>query len=91
MSHKPLQALVMDANLKVLADLVRPLTLKGFRVAARTSPEGVLDYVRRSRPQLVLLGRTFWQEGWAPEILAASPGTVVAEAPEPDGTPRQAA
>jgi hypothetical protein len=94
MSPKNLQALVIDPNLKVLADLVRPLTLKGFRVAARTSPEGVLDYVRRSRPQLVLLGRQFWQAGWGPEILAASPGTVVApvaELPEPDGTPRRAA
>ena len=94
MSPKKLQALVLDPNLRVLADLVRPLTLKGFRVAARTSPDGVLDYVRRSRPQLVLLARTFWQAGWAPQILAASPGTVVApvaDAPEPDGTPRKVA
>ena len=95
MPPKTLQALVIDPNLKVLIDLVRPLTLKGFRVAARTSPEDVLDYVRRSRPELVLLGRKFWQAGWAPEILAASPGTVVApvaEVPEPDdGTPRKAA
>ena len=91
MSPKTLQALVIDPNIKILADLVRPLTRKGFRVSARTSPDDVLDYVRRSRPELVLLGRTFWQAGWAPRILAASPGTVVTPAPEPDGTPRQAA
>ena len=94
MSATTLQALVIDPNLKILADLVRPLTLKGFRVSARTSPDDVLDYVRRSRPELVLLGRKFWQAGWAPQILAASPGSVVApvaELPEPDGTPRHAA
>jgi len=91
MSPKTLQALVVDPNLGILADLVRPLTLKGFRVAARTTTDDVLDYVRRSRPELVLLGRPFWQAGWAPQILAASPGTVVAPAPEPDGTPRKAA
>ncbi len=86
MATKTLQALVIDPNLRILADLVRPLTLKGFRVAARTSPEGAIDYVRRSRPELVLLNRKYWEEGWAPEILAASPGTVVAPvaAPEPE-------
>ena len=91
MPRNTLQALVIDPNLGILADLVRPLTQKGFRVAARTTPDDVIDYVRRSRPGLVLLGRKYWQAGLAPQILEASPGTLVAPSPEPDGTPREAA
>lgn len=78
---KNLLALVINPDLNVLGDLVRPLSLKGFRIAARPTPEDALDYVRRSRPDLVLLGSPFWQEGWGKKILAASPGTMVVPVP----------
>lgn len=77
MSDNTLRALVIDPDPRVLADAVRVLTLKGFHVAGRTTPDDSLDYVRRARPHVALLGRTFWEEGWGGEILAASPETVI--------------
>lgn len=85
MSIKSPRALLIDTNLKALSELVRPLAQKGFRIAARPSPEGAIDYIRRSRPDLVLLGARFWQEGLGREILAASPGTVVVPVPARPG------
>jgi hypothetical protein len=81
MTRKHPRALVIDRNLGVLAHLVRPLALKGFRIAARPTPEDALDYVRRSRPELVLLGQPYWRDGWITQIQAASPGTVVVPVP----------
>ena len=78
---KTLLALIINPNLKVLGDLVRPLSLKGFRIAARPAPEDALEYVRRARPDLVLLGAPYWQEGWARRIVDASPATVVVPVP----------
>ena len=75
--QKPLRALVIDPDAGALTDAVRHLVRKGFHVAGRMTPVDSLEYVRRARPNLVLLGRTFWDQGWGPEILAASPETVV--------------
>ena len=77
MSDTTLRALVIDPDPRVLADAVRVLALNGFRVAGRITPEDSLDYIRRARPHVALLGRTFWEEGWGAEILAASPETVI--------------
>jgi hypothetical protein len=77
MSDNILRALVIDPDPRVLADAVRVLTLKGFHVAGRLTPDDSLDYIRRARPHVALLGRTFWEEGWGVEILAASPETVI--------------
>jgi hypothetical protein len=77
MSDKTLRALVIDPDPRVLADAVRALAHRGFHVAGRITPDDSLDYVRRARPHVVLLGRTFWEQGWATEILVASPETVI--------------
>ena len=72
-----LRALVIDPDPNVLANIVQVLAHKGFHVATRLTPDDSLNYVRRSRPEVVLLGLPFWEEGWSSEILAASPKTVV--------------
>lgn len=77
MSTLPLRALVIDSDPRVLADVARTLTHRGFRIAVHRSAVDALDYVRRARPDLVLLGVSLWQEGWATEILAIAPETVV--------------
>ena len=77
MSAKTLRALVIDPDPRVLADAVRALVRQGIHVAGRTTPEDSLEYVRRARPNVVLLGRPFWEQGWRAEILGASPATLV--------------
>lgn len=72
-----LRALVIDPDPTVLANIVHVLAHKGFHVATRLTPDDSLNYVRRSRPEVVLLALPFWEEGWSSEILAASPETVV--------------
>jgi len=77
MPAKTLRALVIDPDPRVLADAVRVLAHKGFHVAGRITPDDAVEYVRRARPDVVLLGLPFWEQGWGPEFLAAAPETVV--------------
>ena len=72
-----LSALVIHAEPSVLTRIARTLGHAGLKIATRVSPEDSLDYIARSRPDVVLLGIEFWQDGWGAEILAASPETVV--------------
>ena len=77
MSDKALRALVIDPDPRVLANAVRVLAHKGIHVAGRITPDDSLDYVKRARPDVVLLGLGYWEQGWGSEILAVSPETVV--------------
>lgn len=83
MTPRPLRALVLDPDPRAFADVVATLAPKGFHVAARLAPDDSLDYVRRTRPNVVLLGRPYWEDGWMARIQAASPGTVVVPSPAP--------
>ena len=87
-----LRALAIDPDPAVLAGVVRLLSPRGFHITARVSPDDTLDYVRRSRPNIVLLGRTYWEQGWGTRIRDASPGSVVVPSLEsPDGPPSRGA
>lgn len=77
MREKPLTALVIDPDPSVLTRIASTLGHHGLRIAARLSPDDALEYAERSRPDLVLLGIRYWEAGWAGEILAASPESVV--------------
>jgi len=77
MLHKTLRALIIDPDPRVLADAAGILAGRGFRVAGRIAPDDALDYVRRARPNVVLLGENFWKDGWGAEIRGAAPGTLV--------------
>lgn len=77
MLNKTLRALVIDPDPRVLADVAGVLAGRGFRVAGRIAPDDALEYVRRARPNVVLLGEAFWKDGWAPQLRGAAPGTVV--------------
>lgn len=73
----PIRALIIDPDPRVLANVAHVLAHRGFRITARRSAEEAIDYVRRSRPDVVLLGVALWEEGWGTQILAAAPETVV--------------
>jgi hypothetical protein len=77
MLPKTLRALIIDPDPRAIADAAGVLAGRGFRVAGRTAPDDALDYVRRARPNVVLLGEAFWKEGWAPQLRGAAPGIVV--------------
>lgn len=77
MNPKTLRALIIDPDPRVLADAAGVFAGRGFRVAGRIAPDDALEYVRRARPNVVLLGESFWKEGWGPEIRRVAPGTVV--------------
>jgi hypothetical protein len=76
-----LRALVIDPDLRALTTAVRTLAHQGFHVAGRITPDDSLDYIRRARPNVVLLGAPFWGEDWASRIRTASPRTVVVPLP----------
>lgn len=71
-----MHAVVIDADPTTLSR-VAGLLDHGFRISTRLSPRDSLEYVARTKPDVVLLGLDYWREGWGPEILAASPETVV--------------
>lgn len=73
----PIRALIIEERPAALARIAATLAHPGFRVATRLSPADALEYVARTRPDLVLLGRSWWEAGWAVELLVASPETVV--------------
>jgi len=73
---KDMHALVIDPDPATLTRIAGLLD-HGFRISTRLSPRDAMDYVARARPDVVLLGIDYWQDGWASEILAASPETVV--------------
>jgi hypothetical protein len=58
-----------------------PALRPGHRVVVRPSIQEALGYIRRARPELVLLPRALW--GWARAVVVHSPETLVfpAEAP----------
>jgi hypothetical protein len=88
MTLPPLSALVIDPDPSVLSRVAGTLGHHGLRIAARLSPEESLDYIARSRPDVILLGLAFWQDGWSSEILAASPGSVVIPVVDAPAVPR---
>ena len=85
MSAPTLRALVIDHDAHALAQVSDLLTRKGFRVSARATPGDALDYVRRARPDLVLLGSRFWENGWGVLLRSLAPQTPVFPTVEPDG------
>ncbi len=75
--HVPPLALVIDQDFGFLGRAVELLTRTGFQVRARLSPNGIRDYTRSLRPDVILLGTVFWEQGWAPVLRSLSPESVV--------------
>jgi len=88
MNPVPRTALVIDPDPSVLSRIAGTLAHSGLRIATRLSPEDALEYVARSRPDVVLLGIAYWQDGWGAEILAASPASVVLPVVDAPQAPR---
>ena len=70
-------AIVIDSDLGVLSRAERALKTARYQALSRLSPSGLLDVLRAVRPELILLGLPFWDEGWGPVLRSASPETVV--------------
>lgn len=69
-----------DIRVVVIGRDVPPLR-PGTRVVVRPSIHEALGYVRRARPEVVLLSRELW--GWARAVAVHSPESVVFPADAP--------
>ena len=73
----PIRVVVLESDRDILNRVVRRLESADLHLVARASPDDALDYVRRARPEVVLLGADFWGADWARRFSHASPETVV--------------
>lgn len=60
-----------------------PALRAGTRVVVRPSILEALGYVRRARPEIVLLSPELWRRGWARAVAVHSPESVVFPADAP--------
>ena len=77
MNPAPPLAIVVDSDLDVLTQTHRLLGRARYQVLGRPSPRGLMVVLKTLRPELLLLSRTFWHQGWGPILRQASPETVV--------------
>ena len=84
MNLHPPKAVVVDGDVRVLAEAARRLTLRGVRVALRRGTEDLLEYASRVRPEIVLLGDAAWGGRWVDAVRQASPESLVFRL-SPDG------
>ena len=71
----------MSAIRVVVVGSAIPALRPGPRVIVRSSIQEALGYIRRTRPELVLLPRELW--GWARAVVIHSPETLVFPADAP--------
>ena len=67
---------MFDVHVVVVGTQV-PRLRPGPRVVARPSIQEALGYIRRVRPELVLLSPELWARGWARAVAVHSPETLV--------------
>lgn len=77
MSNPAIRVVLIESDPDVLSRAAHRLAESGVHVVVRPQPRGALDFIGRTRPEVVLLGRRFWAQGWSRRIRAASPETVV--------------
>jgi hypothetical protein len=70
-------AIVVDPDVGVLSRTARLLGDSSYQVLGRLSPRGLMVVLKALRPELLLLGRTFWDQGWGPLLREVSPETIV--------------
>lgn len=73
----PPLALVIDHDFGFLGRAVELLGRSGFQVHARLSPSGLREFTSALRPDVILLGLPFWEQGWAPVLRRQSPESIV--------------
>jgi hypothetical protein len=77
MNSAPPLAIVVDSDVGVLSQTIRLLGNARYQALGRLSPRGLMSVLKTLQPELLLLGRSFWQQGWGPLLRQASPETVV--------------
>jgi hypothetical protein len=70
-------AIVIESDFGMLSTAVRTAAEARYQVIGRLSPRGVTDLVTTLRPELVLLGVPFWDQGWGSLFRTESPETLV--------------
>lgn len=70
-------ALVIDHDFGFLGRAAASVYRAGYQVSARLSPRGLGEFTRILRPDLILLGLPFWEQGWAPVLRSFSPDTLL--------------
>lgn len=70
-------AIVVDTDVGQLSSATLTLAKAGYQVIARLSPRGLMELIDTLRPDLLLLGVCFWEQGWAPLFRSASPDSVL--------------
>ena len=70
-------ALIADHDVGLLKEATRLLREAEYQVLARLSPRGLLEIAEILRPELLLLGISFWHAGWASLFRSASPDTLI--------------
>lgn len=70
-------AIVVDSDFGLLSTAVRMAAEARYQVIGRLSPRGLMDLVATLRPELVLLGVPFWDQGWGSLFRTESPETLV--------------
>lgn len=73
----PPLALVIDYDFGFLGRATSTLARAGFQVSARLSPRGLRDFLVALRPELILLGVPFWEQGWGHVLRGDSPESIV--------------
>lgn len=70
-------ALVIDYDFGFLGRAALAVARSGYQVSARLSPRGLRDFTGILRPELILLGLPFWEQGWAHVLRTYSPDSIV--------------
>ncbi|MBV8880519.1 MAG: hypothetical protein JO332_11175 [Planctomycetaceae bacterium] len=70
-------ALVIDHDYGFLGQATSILENAGYQVRAVLSPQGLRDFARILRPELILVGLPFWEDGWGRLLRSYAPDSLV--------------
>ncbi|HZE98881.1 MAG TPA: hypothetical protein VE981_17870 [Planctomycetota bacterium] len=70
-------ALIIDHDFGFLSEAASALSRAGFQVSARLSPRGLAEFLSACRPDVILLGLSFWDQGWGDVLRSFSPDSIV--------------
>jgi hypothetical protein len=77
MTTEPPLVIVVDPDVGLLSQTLRLLGRSRYQGLGRRSPQGLMIVLKALRPELLLLARSFWDQGWGPLLRQASPETIV--------------
>lgn len=70
-------ALVIDYDFGFLGRAADSVSRAGYQVSARLSPRGLQEFTSILRPDVILLGLPFWEQGWGHVLRSYSPDSIL--------------